>query len=128
MKSALQSSAVMPSRSRASREDVAAVGCKQIRGGKVVSRIYDKEGNQLYEGLPFCYSGYIHRAVLTQNASYMDIHTWTLHPKVQYEVEVFWKELSSNKKMTEEEVRKAVCDYLTEKGYRLFWNPVGKMT
>ena len=29
--------------------------------------------------------------------------------------------------MTEEEVRKAVCDYLTDKGYRLFWNPVGKM-
>ena len=90
------------------------------------SGIYDKEGNRLYEGLPFCYSGYIHRAVLAQNASYMDIHTWTLHPKVQYEVEVFWKELSSNKKMSEEEVRKAVCDYLTEKGYRLFWDPAGK--
>ena len=110
----------------AQREDVAAVGYKQIKNGKVVSGIYDKEGKQLYEGLPFCYSGYIHRAVLAQNASYMDIHTWVLHPKVQYEVEVFWKELSSNKKMTEEEVRKAVCDYLTEKGYRLFWDPAGK--
>ena len=111
----------------AQREDVAAVGCKQIRGGKVVSRIYDKEGNQLYEGLPFCYSGYIHRAVLAQNAPYMDIHSWSLHPKVQYEVEVYWKELESNKKMTDVEVRKAVCDYLIEKGYRLFWDPSCKL-
>ena len=31
------------------------------------------------------------------------------------------------KKMTVEEVRKAVCDYLTEKGYRLFWDPAGKL-
>ena len=111
----------------AQREDVAAVGCKQIRGGKVVSGIYDKEGNQLYEGLPFCYSGYIHRAVLAQNAPYMDIHSWSLHPKVQYEVEVYWKELESNKKMTDVEVRKAVCDYLIEKGYRLFWDPSCKL-
>ena len=107
----------------AQREDVAAVGYKQIRGGKVVSGIYDKEGKQLYEGLPFCYSGYIHRAVLVQNAPYMDIKTWSLQPKVEYEVEVFRQELISSKKMTEEEQRKAVCDYLMERGYRLFWDP-----
>ena len=110
----------------AQREDIAAVGYKQIRGGKVVSGIYDKDGKQLYEGLPFCYSGYIHRAVLAQNASYMNIETWKLNSKVEYEVEVFRQELVSGKKMTEAEQRKAVCDYLMDKGYRLFWDPSTK--
>ncbi len=109
------------------REDVAALGYKQIRGGKVVSGIYDKDGKQLYEGLPFCYSGYIHRAVLAQNASYMNIKTWIINPNIKKEVEAFWTSEASNKCATEAEKQKAVCDYLTQKGYRLFWDPSMKL-
>lgn len=107
----------------AQREDVAAVGYKQIRKGKVVSGIYDKDGKQLYEGLPFCYSGYIHRAVLAQNASYMNIETWELNPKVKWEVEMLLQHMDSEKNITEDKKQKVACDYLWEKGYRLFWNP-----
>ena len=110
----------------AQREDVAAIGYKQIRKGKVVSGIYDKDGKQLYEGLPFCYSGYIHRAVLAQNAPYMNMKTWKLNPKVKQEVDVLCQQIPYWKNMTEDKKQKAICDYLVEKGYRLFWDPASK--
>ena len=42
---------------------------------------FDKDGKLLYEGIPFCYSGYIHRAVLAQNVEQLDIDTWEINPK-----------------------------------------------
>ena len=111
----------------AQREDVAALGGRKVKGGKIISGAFDKEGKPLYEGLPFCYSGYIHRAVLTQNAAQLDIDSWKINPKFEKEIETFWEEQASNKQMTKFERQKAVCDYLISQGYRLYWDPSRKV-
>lgn len=110
----------------AQRDDIAALGRKEIKGGRVLSGIYDKNGKQLYEGLPFCYSGYIHRAVLTQNAVQMDIDKWEINSKFNNIIESFWKEQENKKQWTKAEKQKAVCEYLINQGYRLYWDPSKK--
>ena len=107
----------------AQRDDVAAIGYKKIRAGKVVSGAYDEEGNMLYAGLPFCYSGYIHRAVLSQNVAQLDMRTWCVNPKLKNEMETFCAEYASNNKEKDAGLQKALCDFLIAKGYRLYWNP-----
>ena len=103
----------------ACREDVAAVCGKEIRAGKVISGVYDEEGRMLYEGLPFCYSGYIHRAVLSQNVCGMDKDKWTINPR--YHALII--ELMEKEKLDK---GKDVCKYLIEQGYRLCWDPFYK--
>ena len=111
----------------AQREDVIALGGRKIKGGKVYSGAFDKEGKLLYEGLPFCYSGYIHRAVLTQNVAQLDMEQWKINPKFENIVETFWRDQASNRLGTKSEKQKAVCDYLTSQGYRLYWDPSWKL-
>ncbi len=55
------------------RQDVGAIGgrivCrKRIAGGRLT-----EEGKTMYENLPVAYSGYLHRAVLSQDAAAVDI-------------------------------------------------------
>lgn len=101
------------------RDDVAAICGKEIRAGKVISGVYDKEGRMLYEGLPFCYSGYIHRAVLNQNVCRMDKNKWTVNPKYQTLIE----ELTENERLGK---GREVCESLIEQGFRLCWDPFYK--
>ena len=108
------------------RKDVAAICGKEVKAGRVVSGVYDKEGNMLYAGLPFCYSGYIHRAVLSQNVSLMDIDKWEINPKIEKQIATFLKEKTSNTEGTKAERQKQICNYLTEQGYRLYWDPFYK--
>ena len=110
----------------AQRDDVIAAGKKQIRHGKVDSGCYDREGKLLYKGVPFCYSGYIHRAVLAQNVARLDIEKWKINPKYEKLIATFWKENASDIKGTKTEKQKAICDYLTDNGYRLYWDPSGE--
>lgn len=56
-----------------SRADLGAVGGRVLEKGKVVGGRMTEEGLLFYEGLPAEYSGYLHRAVLTQNAEAVDI-------------------------------------------------------
>ncbi len=111
----------------AQRNDIAAIGGKKIKGGRVVSGVYDKKGNMLYEGLPFCYSGYIHRAVLTQNAVQLDIDKWEINPKLEKQVETFLGEQVSDRSETKAERQKRACEYLINQGYRLYWDPSRKI-
>lgn len=110
----------------AQRRDVAALIRKEIKGGKVVSGIYDHDGKQLYEGLPFCYSGYIHRAVLAQNAVQVDIEKWEVNPRFNHMIQCFLEELDHGKNMTKAQKQKALCEYLNGQGYRLYWDPSRK--
>lgn len=107
----------------AQREDIAAVGCKKIKAGKIYSGAFDKQGNLLYKGLPFCYSGYIHRAVLAQNVAQLDMDMWNLNPKIKKMVDKFLENYPSKKQESQAEQRKAVCEYLISQGYRLYWKP-----
>ena len=81
----------------------------------------------LYEGLPFCYSGYIHRAVLTQNAVYMDIDQWKINPRCHSLIVKFLQSETEDTKKTKEDKQKEVCEYLKSKGYRLYWDPFWKI-
>lgn len=55
------------------REDLGAVGGRVLKNGKVKSGRISEEGLTLYSGIPATYSGYMHRAVLTQDAAAVDI-------------------------------------------------------
>lgn len=107
----------------AQREDVIAMAGKEIRHGKVVSGIYGKDGKMLYQGLPSFYSGYMHGAVLPQNAAQMDREKWIVNPKFQGVIETFLKKETSNKQGTDKELQKSLCEYLMGQGYRLYWDP-----
>lgn len=107
----------------AQREDVAAVGGKKIKAGKLYSGAFDFDGKLLYEGIPFCYSGYIHRAVLAQNVAQLDMDTWKINPKNKQIIETFLESQGSKNQDTKSEKQKKVCEYLINQGYRLYWEP-----
>lgn len=110
----------------AQRPDVIALMGKGRKGLRTMSGIYDKQGRLLYEGLPLWYSGYMHRAVLAQNAAQMDVGRWVLRPQAEAVIETFWKENASKKRGTKPERQKEVCQYLISQGYRLYWDPSTK--
>lgn len=56
-----------------SRPDVGAIGGRVVRKGKIAGGRMTEDGNILYENLPKEYSGYMHRAVLQQEAEAVDI-------------------------------------------------------
>lgn len=55
------------------RKELGAVGGRLVHKGKTVSGRLSKTGDIFYEKLPVRYSGYLHRAVLAQNAEALDI-------------------------------------------------------
>ena len=55
------------------RPELAALGGPVVQAGKIVGGRMSKEGRVLYEGLPVSYSGYLHRAVLQQEAEALDL-------------------------------------------------------
>lgn len=55
------------------RQDVGAVGGRLTHRGRITSGRLTKEGKAIYENLPINYSGYLHRAVLPQDAEAVDI-------------------------------------------------------
>lgn len=57
------------------RRELGAVGGRLVHKGKTVSGRLSKTGDILYEGLPVNYSGYLHRAVLAQDAEALDIRS-----------------------------------------------------
>lgn len=65
------------------RKELAAVGGKLVHAGKIVGGRMDAEGNCLYEGLPTAYSGYLHRAILQQDAEVLDIRNIEVRPQLR---------------------------------------------
>ena len=106
----------------AQRADVAALGGKEVKKGKIVNSIYDKQGEALYGGMKASYSGYVHRAVLTQNAGQLDITKWKINPMILKKYETFF-EAQASKEYTTEEKRSIFCEFLIKEGYRLYWDP-----
>lgn len=66
------------------RRELGAVGGRLVHKGKTLSGRLSKTGDIFYEGLPVNYSGYLHRAVLSQDAEALDIRS--------LEVASFWRE------------------------------------
>lgn len=55
------------------RPDLAAIGGRILKKGKIVGGRWTEEGILFYGGLPASYSGYLHRAILSQDADAVDI-------------------------------------------------------
>lgn len=62
------------------RPEIAAVGGYIISGGKITGGIYDENGVCPYQNLNKHYSGYLHRAVIIQEAYALDIRSLTPCP------------------------------------------------
>lgn len=71
------------------RPDLAAVGGKILKKGKIAGGRWTEEGILLYEGLPAFYSGYLHRAMLAQDADAVDIRCIQVREECR---EIFEKE------------------------------------
>ena len=120
------------------RKDIGAVGGRLVAGagGKTVGGRMSETGEVYYKGLPMAYSGYLHRASLTQNAEALDIRCI----QVKKELHDLFKEVTgvSYKKMENYDLFDASVlpeetDYTTlslklskairERGYRLLYLP-----
>ena len=55
------------------RPQLGALGGTVVQKGKIAGGRLNEEGKIFYEGLPLSYSGYLHRAVLQQEAEALDI-------------------------------------------------------
>jgi len=55
------------------RQDVGAIGGRLLQKGRIVGGMLTAEGKVVYQNLPAHYSGYLHRAVLPQDADAVDI-------------------------------------------------------
>lgn len=105
------------------RADIAAVGGKRIHKRRIVATAFDRKGKPLYEGLCARYSGYMHRAVLTQNVACLDIDCWKINPAFLPLVETFLQEAASKEGENRSVQMHKVCDRLLCNGFRLYWDP-----
>lgn len=64
-----------------SRPDVGAVGGRLAHRGRIAGGRMTKEGAIMYAGLPVCYSGYLHRAMLPQDAYAADLRNIQVRPQ-----------------------------------------------
>ena len=129
------------------RNDVGAVGGRLTRNNKITGGIYDKNGICPYKGLSAFFSGYMHRAILQQDAYAVDIRRMQLRPELFFLAEEAAEELSAkwNKAilikqinshmdcrtlmLAEEEYRELsilICEKLKEAGYRIVYDPLWK--
>lgn len=67
----------------AARKDIGAIGSALTKKGKIVSGRMDEEGNVYYKGLSKHFSGYLHRAVLTQSAEAIDIRSMVVREELR---------------------------------------------
>ena len=105
------------------RRDIGAIGGKEVKKGKIVGSIFDENGTPVFEGLPARFSGYIHRAALTQNADRLDINKWRVNPLLEKELYQVLDKKSQGKELDEKEKQEILCTCLTKHGYRLYWDP-----
>lgn len=71
-----------------SRPDIGAVGGSVISKGRIVGGRMTEIGSLLYENLPIHYSGYLHRAILSQDAYAVDLRNIRVRPECR---NLFWK-------------------------------------
>lgn len=120
------------------RQDLGAVGGKLVSGGVLAGGRMDKDGNVYYEGLKEGYSGYLHRAVLTQDAEAVDLRCiavqeefWPLFEQivgVPYMMGEDERNAGFDAKLLPEgaDVKKLsvkFCEALTQQGKRILWDP-----
>lgn len=71
-----------------SRADVGAIGGSLVCRGKICGGRMEEDGTVVYRGLPVHYSGYLHRAVLQQDACAVDLRNLEVREECR---ELFWQ-------------------------------------
>ena len=102
----------------AQRSDVAAVGGRLISGGKIVAGAYDENGGVLYQGLNRHFSGYMHRAVLQQDAAAVDVRKMMVRKELQPVLDEIKKQETDPCKISLRFGKEAAL-----LGYRIVWDP-----
>ena len=103
----------------AQREDLAAVGGRLVRHGRVIGGAYAKTGETLYEGLPVHFSGYMHRAVLQQDVDAADIRNMQVRRELLPLLEKIKKEENDPKAVSLRFGKESAL-----LGYRILWDPL----
>lgn len=119
------------------RDDLAAVGGRLTEDGKVTGGRMGVDGSVFYEGLPTVYSGYLHRAVLQQDADALDVRNMELRESLRGLFEeitgVSYKTLPGTEKFDAAtlpagtdsvEVSLLLSKALRDRGYRLLYQPL----
>lgn len=118
------------------REDIGAVGGRLISRNKIAGGRMSGDGKIFYDGLPASYSGYMHRAVLQQDAEALDIRNLELRSTlrdlfsevlgVAY-ITLPGTEIFDASKLPEnmDYIRASLelCKAIRERGYRLLYLP-----
>lgn len=124
----------------ASRDGAAAgrPGYNLPRGrGKIVGGRMSRDGQVLYEGLPVHYSGYLHRAVLSQDAEAVDLRNIRVRPECR---ELFrqitgidYRTMPGTDRFDVSQLPEGsdicalslkLCEALRKEGYRILYLPV----
>ena len=100
------------------RRDLAGVAGRILKKGRIVGGAYREDGSILYEGLSQYYSGYMNRAVLTQDVVAADFSCMKINP----EFESLRREILHTET---DPVRAALLfgKAAAEKGCRILWDP-----
>ena len=108
------------------RKDLAAAaGPLPSRKGRLVSGIYDEASDSSvtmrYDGLKRRFSGYMHRAVLTQDVEAADIRTMQVRPEFRKDLDRALQKIRSGA----DPVRTSMdfCRTLRKQGFRILWDP-----
>lgn len=119
-----------------SRQDIGAVGGRLVRRGKICGGRMREDGTVVYDGLPVHYSGYLHRAVLHQDAEAVDLRNMKVRPEcgeifrritgVSYET-VPGRDIFDASRLPEgsdiRDLSLKLCRALREEGYRILYLP-----
>lgn len=119
------------------RPDTAVVGGKLVRKNKIAGGIYDADGRPLYQGLHKEFSGYMHRAVLQQEAEMIDIRCMKVSQPAEAVLEELiglpylphpgtgrfdWRDCL-NADVDYSDLSRRFCERVKELGYRIVWDP-----
>ncbi len=116
------------------RPDLGAVGGAVLRHGRIAGGRMDGTGRVYYEKLPARYSGYLHRAVLSQDAEAVDIRCialrrelWSLFQEItgviyRCKKDKLTFDISALPEDTDcRELSLRLCRAIRERGYRILW-------
>lgn len=120
------------------RPDTAVVGGKLInKKNKIAGGIYNAAGEPLYQGLHKEFSGYLHRAVLQQEAEMIDIRCMKVSGPAEAVLEEMiglpylrhpgtgrfdWKDCL-NDDVDYLDLSRRFCEKIRNLGYRIVWDP-----
>jgi glycosyltransferase involved in cell wall biosynthesis len=120
------------------RKDVALLGGKILdKKNKITGGIYNREGIPCYQGLHKEYSGYMHRAVLQQEAEMIDVRCMKASPEAKEILEEMtglpylenplngrfdWRG-TFKEDADYQEISRRLCEKVHERKMRIVWDP-----